>query len=183
MAGNDAAVDMNTEAAEQTIKVDSATVDKFKSRIEHEQNLFLGIIAGIGAAIVGAAIWATVTVATEYQIGWMAVGVGFLVGYAVRILGKGISGIFGIVGATCALIGCILGNLLSTCGFIAAQESIPLFQVVLNTIMQPAICLEFLKVTFSPMDLLFYGIAAYEGYKFSFRQITREELTQLVPQE
>ena len=26
------------------------------------------------------------------------------------------------------------------------------------------------------MDLLFYGIAPYEGYKLSFRQITQEEL-------
>ena len=30
--------------------------------------------------------------------------------------------------------------------------------------------------TFSPMDLLFYGIAVYEGYKFSFRQVGPEDL-------
>jgi len=30
--------------------------------------------------------------------------------------------------------------------------------------------------TGSPIDLLFYGIAIYEGYKFSFRKITEEEL-------
>ena len=26
-----------------------------------------------------------------------------------------------------------------------------------------------MMATFSPMDLVFYGIAMYEGYKFSFR--------------
>jgi hypothetical protein len=29
---------------------------------------------------------------------------------------------------------------------------------------------------FSPMDLLFYGIATYEGYQLSFRQLSPEEL-------
>jgi hypothetical protein len=31
---------------------------------------------------------------------------------------------------------------------------------------------ELMLEAFSPMDLLFYGIAVYEGYKFFFRQIT-----------
>ena len=31
-------------------------------------------------------------------------------------------------------------------------------------------------VTFSPIDLLFYGIAVYEGYKLSFRQIGLDDL-------
>jgi len=29
---------------------------------------------------------------------------------------------------------------------------------------------------FSPMDLLFCGIAVYEGYKFSFRRLTPQEI-------
>ena len=45
-----------------------------------EQNLLMGTVGGLLAALLGAGIWAGVTVATEYQIGWMAVGIGFLVG-------------------------------------------------------------------------------------------------------
>jgi hypothetical protein len=30
--------------------------------------------------------------------------------------------------------------------------------------------------SFSPMDILFYGFALYEGYKFSFREITEGEI-------
>lgn len=30
--------------------------------------------------------------------------------------------------------------------------------------------------TFSPMDLLFYGIAVYEGYKLSFRRVSPEDM-------
>lgn len=110
----------------------------------------------------------------------MAVGVGFLVGYAVRILGKGVSNIFGVVGALCALTGCILGNIFSACGFVANQESVSVLRVITNVLMQPVVAVELLKVTFSPMDFLFYAIAVYTGYKFSFREISQEQLGGLV---
>lgn len=164
---------------EKTTGVDPARLERFKEQLKAQQNLPMGILAGAAAAIVGAAIWAVVTVVIEYQIGWMAVGVGFLVGYAVRLFGKGVSNVFGIAGAVLALSGCVLGNLFSTCGFLANQESVPLARLLGNVLTQPAVAIEILKATFSPMDILFYGIAVYEGYKFSFRQITQEELTQL----
>ena len=109
----------------------------------------------------------------------MAVGIGFLVGYTVKILGKGVSPIFGAVGGACALLGCILGNLLSICGFISANESVPLFQVMTGVLMQPKVAAEILINTFNPMDILFYAIAIYEGYKFSFRHISPEELNSI----
>jgi hypothetical protein len=160
-------------------EIDHAKMREFQSKLEWEQNLLLGILAGIAAAFVGASIWAVITVVTKFQIGWMAVGVGFLVGYAVRIFGKGISTPFGVVGALCALLGCLLGNLLSACGFIANGQGASVVDVVLSVLLQPALAFEILKVTFSPMDVLFYAIAVYEGYKLAFRQISQEELSSL----
>ena len=170
---------ITAEPVAETPSIDPKKMEELKNQLYAEQNLLLGIVGGVVSAVIGATIWAVVTVATEYQIGWMAVGVGFLVGYAVRILGKGISTTFGVVGASCALVGCILGNLLSSCGFLANQESVPVLQVVVNVLTQPAVIVELLKVTFSPMDVLFYAIAVYEGYKFSFRQITEQQLADL----
>jgi len=37
------------------------------------------------------------------------------------------------------------------------------------------IVFDLLSKNFNPMDLLFYGIAVYEGYKFSFRPISVAE--------
>lgn len=141
-----------------------------------EQNLNLAFIAGLSAALVGAVIWAAVTVSTGYQIGYMAVGVGFLVGFAIKETGKGIDKIFGVMGAVLSLFGCLLGNFLSTVGFFAKTEGISYFETLatLNYSYLPEIMVE----TFSPMDLLFYGIAIYQGYKFSFRQVTEEEIIQ-----
>ena len=71
---------------------------QYREKLKLEQNLPMGIASGAGAATVGAAVWALVTVGTGYQIGWMAVGVGFLVGYSIRFFGKGIDPIFGVIG-------------------------------------------------------------------------------------
>lgn len=135
------------------------------------------------AALVGAGIWAAITVTTNFQIGWMAVGVGFIVGYAVRILGKGVTKSFGIAGAALALLGCLMGNLMSACGYLAIERSATFWSVFSAALIHPVLAFELLKVTFSPMDLLFYGIAVYEGYKFSFRPITPEELAAVAKKE
>ncbi len=149
---------------------------RYREKLLLEQNLSMGVAGGVGAALVGATIWATVTVATGYQIGWMAVGVGFLVGYSVRFLGKGIEKMFGLVGGSLALVGCLLGNFFSMIGFAAKSEHMDVLDILssIDYGLVPDIMIE----AFSPMDLLFYGIAVYEGYRFSIRQITQEEVIQ-----
>jgi len=39
-----------------------------------------------------------------------------------------------------------------------------------------AIVIELLASTFEVMDILFYGLAAYFGYKTAFRQVTQADL-------
>lgn len=146
----------------------------YQEKLKMEQNLPMAIAGGLAASLAGGIVWAVVTVATGYQIGWMAVGVGFLVGYSVRYLGKGIDKIFGIIGASLALLGCLFGNFFSLIGFSAKQESMGVLSILgsIDYSLVPQIMIE----TFSPMDILFYGIAVYEGYRFSFRQITEQDI-------
>ncbi|NDV47515.1 hypothetical protein D0T49_10700 [Paludibacter sp. 221] len=119
--------------------------------------------------LIGALLWAVITVLTNYQIGYMAVAVGFLVGYAVRLGGKGIDKVFGIVGAVLALLGCLLGNFFSQIGFIARYLEIGYFEVF--SAMSFSTIMDVMIESFSPIDLLFYAIAIYEGYRFSFRKL------------
>ena len=107
----------------------------------------------------------------------MAIAIGFLVGYSVRALGRGVEVIFGYVGAVFALLGCLEGNLLSSVGFISIQESMSYFEVLSRLHLE--IIIDIYKETFSPIDLLFYGIAIYEGYRFSFQRITEEQVVQM----
>jgi hypothetical protein len=69
-------------------------------------------LAAIGA-FAGAIIGAAATVYSNYQTGFMAIGIGALVGYLVRTMGGGHTGTFGLVGAAFAIVGCGFGNILA----------------------------------------------------------------------
>ena len=130
-----------------------------------EPNLGAALACGAAAALVGAAIWAAVTFATDFQIGWMAVGVGAGVGVAVRRAGHGVEKSFGWVAAGLALLGCIAGNLFATVAYIASFTHVPYFRVLGS--LDVASASDLMKATFSPMDLLFYGIAMVEAFKLA----------------
>jgi len=158
-------------------RVDPLKAQIFMQGIRDEQNLMQGCIGGIVAAAAGAGLWGVVTAVSDYQIGLMAVGVGLLVGYVVRFLGKGIDRVFGIAGGALSLAGCLAGNLLAVCIAVSRQEHMALMEVISR--LNPDVVFRIMKATFNPMDLLFYGIAVYEGYRFSFRRLTPEELAKL----
>jgi hypothetical protein len=151
---------------EQPIPGQSAVSSPIDPTNVPESNLPLAILGGVAAALVGAALWAVITVTTGYQIGFMAIGVGFLVGYAVRLAGKGSTPVFGAVGALLSLAGCVVGNVLAIAGFIASDVGQPFFAVLSQ--IEMATVPSMLTETFSAIDVVFYAIAVYEGYKLSF---------------
>jgi hypothetical protein len=93
----------------------------------------------------------------------MALGVGALVGFALRIAHGG--RLFGILGAFLALFGCILGNYFSLIGFASAETHVPFFTMLNNA--DPAKVISAMWEDFVSMSIVFYALAAYEGYKFS----------------
>ena len=111
---------------------------------------------------------------TEYQIGWMAVGIGLLVGFAVRHTGKGIDQAFGIVGGVMSLVGCVLGNVFTITYYVATNQEMAFMDILSQ--LNYAIIAEMLTATFEVMDVLFYGLAIYFGYKYAFRQISEDDL-------
>lgn len=133
-------------------------------QLEDQPNLIMGLIGGGIAMLVGAAAWGAITYFTQYQIGWMSIGVGFLVGVAIRFFGKGKTLMFGIAGAGLALIGCLLGNLIFYSGIIAREESASFLNIIFWLLINPAALLEVFTIAFDFKDVLFYAIAAYAGF-------------------
>ncbi|MGH6871877.1 MAG: hypothetical protein ACREHE_10250 [Rhizomicrobium sp.] len=131
------------------------------------ENFPLAIVAGIATALVGAGLWATVTVVTQRELGVMAIAVGYIVGYAIKAVGHGHSPKFGVAGAVCALSGCVLGNLASALIFFADQSHVSVMTVLSNA--SPTFLVSLMKEFAQALDFLFYAIAIYEGYRFSFR--------------
>lgn len=164
----------------ETIReLDPLKVQQFEATLQRDQNLPLALLAGAVAAVVGASLWAAITLLIDFQMGWMAVAIGFLVGWAVRTFGKGLKPVFGYLSAALALVGCLLGNLGMMGVLIAHQDGVTVLDVVLFLALNPALDLELLGATFSPIDLLFYGLALYYGYKTAFRRITAAEQDRL----
>jgi len=141
-----------------------STLPTVDNQMDDDSNLIMGLVGGGIAMLVSAAIWGAVTYFTEYQIGWMAIGVGFLVGIAVKFFGKGKTPIYGIMSAAFALVGCALGNLLFYSGFIAREEGVAFLEVFFFFLFSPVDTIELFSIAFEFMDILFYGLAAWVGY-------------------
>ncbi len=138
----------------------------FVTAPQESGNLALAVVAGLVAAVVGAVLWALLASATHLKIGYAAIGVGYLVGLAMRSAGKGHSPVFGYVGAVLALLGCVAGDILSDCSILATQAHKPLTDVL--AMMSPSFAFALLQAGFQPLDALFYIIAAMAGYHNAF---------------
>jgi len=93
----------------------------------------------------------------------MALGVGALVRFALRI-GNG-GKLFGILGAFLALFGCIRGNYLSLIAFASTEQHVSFFTMLNNA--DPSKVISAMWEDLMSMSILFYALAAYEGYRFS----------------
>lgn len=128
-------------------------------------NLPMALIGGTAAMIVGAILWGLISVTTGYQVGYVAIAVGFLVGISVRFFGRGITLEYGIIGGAFAFLGTFLGNIFSIIALGAGElgtSYLGLFDFV-----SMGQIFEIYMENFSFMDLVFYAIAISSGFKVS----------------
>jgi hypothetical protein len=166
------------ESLAEVAPISQFELEELWRQLEAEQNLTRGIIGGVIGMVIGTTLWILITVLSNYQNSWMAVGVGLLVGSGVRDLGKGFEGIFGIVGGSLAGLGCLLGNLIAVLIIVARELEIPFIDLLI--ILDLGIVIDLMAFSFSFLDLVFYGFAIYTGYHISFRRITEEDLAQRI---
>ncbi|MFH8514931.1 hypothetical protein ACH4CE_07375 [Streptomyces gelaticus] len=83
-------------------------------------NIGLGLVAAVVAAVVAAGIYGAIIGATKHEIGYAAVGVGFVVGFAAGKLG-GRNPVLPVVSAVLSLVAVYFGQLLGK-AMIAAKE-------------------------------------------------------------
>ena len=167
------AIEKEISNEEIIIKLDENAINKLKNH----QDFIYALIAGSLATFLSAIIWAIITLATKFQIGYMAIGVGIVVGYSVQFFGAGIDKKYGYLGAALSLFGCIFGNLFIQVGLIAQEQSFGYFETL--TYLNFSLIISILIESFNPMDILFYGLAIYAGYRFAFRRLSNELLLKL----
>ena len=147
---------------------------RFRDAIMLEQNFVAGLLAGLVAAAASGALWAVIIVVTQRQFGLFAIVVGLIVGFAVRIFGKGLSLRFQILGASLAVLACLVGNVAAGYGSAAQQFGLSFADVL--PLITPTIVWDVLQATTGPFVLLLWGIAGYEGYRFALRRIGPDEM-------
>jgi hypothetical protein len=167
----------NNQEKQKDIIIDAVPIqipDGLTDVLKTEQKLLPAILTGCIASILGAGFWASITVFTGYSIGYMAIVLGVIVGISIRYFGKGIDKIFGILSVVFAIISVILGNILSSIGYISYHEGVSFFSIISQ--LNLSIIWELYLDTFSPVDILFYIIAAVSAYKLSFRIVTHKQV-------
>ena len=156
----------NAGAADAGLQAD---YDTARLEVISRERLVLGLVAGLVGVFVSALVWAGIAVATGSEIGWIAIGVGFLVGLLVRIGGRGVTIKFGILAAALSLVAILVGKYFSFIGFVMTEGGISLGEAI--SYVDASVYAEAMKVSFSVIDLLFYGLALWTGLKYGFKNI------------
>ncbi len=126
------------------------------------------VLAGVVAAVAGGIAWGLIIKWTDYEVGFVAWGIGFVTGIAVLTATRGARGLpFQAIAIACALLGIVVGKYL---GFVwslqeAAEDadvaiSIPIFSG--DTI---DLFFDELGEVFGLFDLLWTGFAVYSAWR------------------
>lgn len=76
--------------------------------------LLKAVVAGLGAAVAGGIVWGLIVKWSEYEVGFVAWGIGFLAGIAVLTATGGRRGVpLQAIAIVCALVGIVIGKYLS----------------------------------------------------------------------
>lgn len=136
-----------------------------------EQNLGFALAAGGVASLLGALVWTAFSAFGRQRVGYIALGIGFLVGWVVRKTGRGTSWPFGLVAAILTLASCVLGMLLSHALRVALAEDGELSRQVLERLLALLLTTplqDALRASLNPVDGVFTLIATYQAFQLGF---------------
>jgi len=145
-----------------------ATSSKKKKQIMPRVNPVLGaVLLGSGAAFISMLIWYVTVVLTRWQIGIMAVAVGFLIGKAV-VIGAGYKKgrKFQFIGFALTLISMFISEYMIERYYMSEVIT----EIAGLNLPLPLLVASFIPMTFrslidDPLTLLFWGIALWEAFK------------------
>ncbi|MEU0003145.1 hypothetical protein ABZ079_02245 [Streptomyces sp. NPDC006314] len=123
-------------------------------------NVVLGLVAALAAAVVVGALYGVIIGATKHEIGWAAVGVGFVVGLAAGKAG-GRNPVLPIAGAVLALGSVYLGQLVGEAMIIANHFDASFNEVFFEHLDAVQ---KIWKEDADPLTFVFFAIAAFAAF-------------------
>ena len=133
---------------------------------EPSSSLLPAIAAGLGAAIVGGIVWGFIVKITDYEVGILAWGIGFVAGTAVVFATRGGKGHrLQVIAVVSALVGVLLGKYLGYAFAIQEQGSALGLDIGLFSSQMFRIFRENLDDVFGLFDLLWIGLAVFTSWR------------------
>ncbi|MFE7708908.1 hypothetical protein ACFU6I_24620 [Streptomyces sp. NPDC057486] len=123
-------------------------------------NVGLGLLAGVVAAVVAAAVYGAIIGATKHEIGYAAVGVGFLVGLAAGKVG-GRNPVLPVLSAVIALVSVYFGQLLGEAMIAAKELPVTVSELFFDHF---GLLNEAWKADADPLTFVFIAIAAFAAF-------------------
>ncbi|MGH2474299.1 MAG: hypothetical protein ACRDIL_03465, partial [Candidatus Limnocylindrales bacterium] len=149
-----------------------AAVEPTPSGPATSANLIGGLVAGIVAAAVASALWYGVVVVTNYQIGLIAIAVGFIVGQGV-VLGATRRGHVALVAfsVVLTLLALAISEYLVAMHFLV--PALAAEGLVIDVMQPPDLMVEIIieSIKAEPMTLLFWGIALFQAFAIPARLV------------
>ncbi|MFF4358734.1 hypothetical protein [Streptomyces sp. NPDC001604] len=125
-----------------------------------KNNIGLGLGAAFAAAVVVAGVYGAIIGLTKHEIGWAAVGVGFLIGLAAGRLG-GRNPVLPVASAVLSLAAVYVGQLVGDAILIADQVKVGFNEVFFQHL---SVVQEAWKTDADPLTFVFFAIAAYVAF-------------------
>ncbi|RPF35675.1 hypothetical protein [Streptomyces sp. TLI_185] len=125
-----------------------------------KNNIGLGLAAAFVAAVVVAGVYGAIIGLTKHEIGWAAVGVGFLIGLAAGRLG-GRNPVLPVASAVLSLGAVYLGQLVGEAMLLADQVKVGFSEVFFQHL---SVVQEAWKADADPLTFVFFAIAAYVAF-------------------
>ena len=157
------------------VEIDPAKYQHYIDLRRTRQHLPLAVAAGVIGALLGAVAWLGLTAFTSLQVGWMATGIGVIVGGMIRLAGQGYDRQFGLAAVLLSLAGSALGMLLAGCWLLAMESEGAAF-ADLVVALTPGLITQIYHVMLTPVNLAYCGGAIVSAYWLSIRRMKREEL-------
>jgi len=128
-----------------------------------QPNLGLGIVVGLGAAVLGAIVWGGFTGVTHLRIGYLSIAIGLFIAWAMTKAARGHAKELGVAAAIITLVACAAGDV-GTIYIKAMHEA----HTSLSELMSIAGPFTVLKddLSHDKLGVLFFALAAFFAFRY-----------------